>query len=112
MPRRRVRQPTPVSLPGESNGQRSWAGYGPRCCRESDTTERLSTHIHTHTVCISGASYFSLIPHTRVSFWHENHGEAKKTMGLKLSQAMSHRTQNFQSPCGPGNPSTHGWLEL
>ena len=49
MPQRRVRQPTPVSLPGESNGQRSWAGYGPWCCRESDTTERLSTHIHTHT---------------------------------------------------------------
>ena len=37
-------QPTPVFLPGESHGQRSLAGYSPRGCKESDTTERL-----THT---------------------------------------------------------------
>ena len=35
-------QPTPVFLPGESHGQRSLAGYSPRGCIESDTTERLS----------------------------------------------------------------------
>ena len=35
---------TPVFLPGESHGQRSLAGYSPRCCKELDTTERL-----THT---------------------------------------------------------------
>ena len=28
-----------VSLPGESHGQRSLAGYSPRGCKESDTTE-------------------------------------------------------------------------
>ena len=33
-------------LPGESHGQRSLAGYSPRSCKESDTTERLTyTHI-------------------------------------------------------------------
>ena len=32
-------QPTPVSLPKESHGQRSLAGYGPRGCKESDTNE-------------------------------------------------------------------------
>ena len=48
MPRRRARQPTPVSLPGESHGQRSWAGYSPRGRRESDITERAHTHTHTH----------------------------------------------------------------
>ena len=37
-------QPTPVSLPGESHGQRSLVGYSPRGRKESDTTE------HTHTV--------------------------------------------------------------
>ena len=36
---RRAQQPTPVFLPGESNGQRSRAGYSPRGCKESDTTE-------------------------------------------------------------------------
>ena len=32
-------QPTPVFLPGESHGQRSLAGYNPKGCKESDTTE-------------------------------------------------------------------------
>ena len=34
-PWRRKRQPIPVFLPGESHGQRSLAGYDPRCCKES-----------------------------------------------------------------------------
>ena len=40
-PRRRNWQPTPVSLPGESLGQWSLAGYSPRGPKELDTTERL-----------------------------------------------------------------------
>ena len=36
-------QPTPLFLPGESNGQRSLAGCDPWACKESDTTE----HAHT-----------------------------------------------------------------
>ena len=47
IPWRRKWQPTPVFLPGESHGQRSLAGYSPRGCKESDTTEQLSTQ-HTH----------------------------------------------------------------
>ena len=43
----------PVLLPGESHGQRSLEGYSPPDRKESDTTERLSTHIGTHTTCIS-----------------------------------------------------------
>ena len=41
-------QPTSVSLPGKSHGQRSLAGYSPWGCKELDKTERL-TRIHTHT---------------------------------------------------------------
>ena len=37
--RRRKWQPTPVSLPGESHGQRSLVGYSPWGCKESDMTE-------------------------------------------------------------------------
>ena len=33
------------------HGQRSLAGYSPWSRKESDTTERLNTHKHTHT-CI------------------------------------------------------------
>ena len=35
-------KPIPVFLPGKSHGQRSLAGYSLWCCKESDTTERLS----------------------------------------------------------------------
>ena len=36
-------QPTPVSLLGESQGRRSLAGYRPWGCKESDTTDHLTT---------------------------------------------------------------------
>ena len=34
---------TPVSLPGNPNGQRSLEGYSPWGHKEADTTEQLST---------------------------------------------------------------------
>ena len=40
-------QPTPVFLPGESHGQRSLAGYGPRSPREADMTEHSLTQTPT-----------------------------------------------------------------
>ena len=43
IPQKRKRQPTPVSLPGESHGQRSLEGYSPWGQKRSDRTERLST---------------------------------------------------------------------
>ena len=36
-------QPTPVFLPGEFHGQRSLVGYSPWGCKESDTTELLTS---------------------------------------------------------------------
>ena len=39
IPWRRAWQPTPVSLPGESHGQKSLEGYSPWVCTESGTTE-------------------------------------------------------------------------
>ena len=36
-------QPTPVPLPEKSHGQKSLADYSPKSCKESDTTEKLST---------------------------------------------------------------------
>ena len=40
---RRKWQPTPVFLPGKSQGQRILVGYSPWGCKESDKTEQLST---------------------------------------------------------------------
>ena len=48
IPWRRAWQPTPVFLPGESHGQGSLAGCSSWGCKESDTTEQLNTHTHTH----------------------------------------------------------------
>ena len=42
---RRKLQPTPLFLPGKFHGQRSLEGYRPWVHKESDTTQRLSTHI-------------------------------------------------------------------
>ena len=39
LPWRRVWQPTPVFLPGESHGQRSLVGYSPGGHKELDTAE-------------------------------------------------------------------------
>ena len=41
IPWRRKWQPTPVFLPGESHGQRSFTGYSPQGCKMLDTTEWL-----------------------------------------------------------------------
>ena len=43
-PWRRKWQPTPVFLPGKSQGQRSLVGYSAWGCKGSDTTEHACTH--------------------------------------------------------------------
>ena len=39
IPWRRAQQPTPIFLPGKSQGWRSLAGYSPKGLTESDATE-------------------------------------------------------------------------
>ena len=52
---RRKWQPTPVFLPGESQGRGNLVGYNPRSHKELDTTDRLTyTHTHTHPYMITG----------------------------------------------------------
>ena len=45
-PWRREQQPPPVFLPGKFHGPRRLVNYSPWSCKESDTTELLSTLIH------------------------------------------------------------------
>ena len=47
---RRQWHPTPVRLPGKSQGQRSLVGCSPWGCYESDTTEQL--HFHFLVSCV------------------------------------------------------------
>ena len=51
IPWRRKWQPTPVFLPGKSQGQRSLAGYGSWDHKESDMTE--CAHTHTQSIVLN-----------------------------------------------------------
>ena len=63
-------QPTPVSLPGESHGQRSLAGYSPWDRKELDRTELLNTHTHTHTHTLNSPSVQScFFPLSSITYW-------------------------------------------
>ena len=71
-------KPTPVFLPGKFHEQRSLAGYSPRGPKESDTTERLSTHAQSHPAC--GGD--------RVNCYHL-HVDSKTSVGATLSMSSS-----------------------
>ena len=62
IPWRRAWQPTLVSLPGDSHGQRSLAGYRPWGSKEPDMTQHLNTHIPT---CIQGKQLESKIQYLK-----------------------------------------------
>ena len=58
-PWRRAWQPTPVFLPGESQGQRGPAGYGPQGHKQLDTTEATQhTRMHIYTYIFKLATPF------------------------------------------------------
>ena len=58
IPWRRIWLPTPLFLPGDFHGQMSLAGYSPWRCKESDTTDGLSTQLSTvYTVSNKYHSY-------------------------------------------------------
>ena len=68
IPWRRKWQPTLVFFPGEFHGQRSLVGCSLRGRKESDTTERPSTH--THAVHVLECGLHSLGPHFPGSLFH------------------------------------------
>ena len=58
---RRQWQPTPVLLPGQSQGRRSLVGYSPWGRWESDTTERLHFTFHFHALDKAMATHSSVL---------------------------------------------------
>ena len=75
IPWRREWQPTLVFLPGESHGQSGLAGYSPRGCKESDTTEATE-----HT--LEGLSPQGKPP------WQEAEGARRHRWHLFLGKTM------------------------
>ena len=64
IPWKRIWQPTPESLPGESHGQRSLTGCSPLGGKESDTTE-VTQHALTHHRNI-GVARETPLPHSLI----------------------------------------------
>ena len=60
IPGRRVWQPTPVFLPGESHRQRSLVGYSPWGHKESDTTEAIEYAHGRQGEVVMGVQYSCL----------------------------------------------------
>src|SRR5574337_449816 len=91
---RRKWQPTPVFLPGESQGQGSLVGFRLWGRKESDTTERL--HFHFSLSCIGGGNGNPLQcsclenPRDGGAWWAAIYGVAQSWTRLKrLSRSSS-----------------------
>ena len=82
-------QPTPVLLPGESQGGRSLVGYSPWGGKESDTTERLSFPFLFLFMCIF-ACILSLFSRVRLfaTPWTVAH-QAPLSMGFSRQEYWS-----------------------
>ena len=84
LPWRRKWKPAPVFLPGKFHGQRSLVGYSPRGHKESDTTECMSIHTHTHT-------RFTI---------------KERIISFPLILALPNDSDSKESACNAGDPSS------
>ena len=86
-------EPTPVFLPGESQGQRSLVGCSPWGRTELDTTEWL--HFHSSRSCIGEGNGNPLQcsclenPRDRGAWWAAVHGVAQSQTQLKWLSSSS-----------------------
>ena len=95
MSQRRQWHPTPVLLPGKSNGWRSLVGCSPWGQEESDTTERL--HFHFSLSCIGEGNGNPLQcsclenPRDGGAWWAAIYGVAQSRTRLKRLSSSSSR---------------------
>ena len=94
---RRKWQPTPVFLPGESQGQESLLGYRLWVCTESDKTEWL--HFHCSLSCIGEGNGNPLQgsclenPRDGGAWWAAIYGVTQSRTRLKRLSSSSWETQ-------------------
>ena len=99
---RRQWQPTPVLLPGKSNGRRSLVGCSPWGHGESDTTERL--HFHFSLSCIGEGNGNPLqcscleYPRDGGAWWAAVYGVAQSQTRLKRLSSSSIRMKSGSNP--------------
>ena len=93
-------QPTPVFLPEKSYGQRSLAGYSPKECKESDTTERLHMHEHKSYMRTILCPDFSTQHNQIILLFYRNCHKRKQRNGndhMELSGEVE--TEGEENPC-------------
>ena len=84
-PSRRVWQPTPVFLAGESHGERSLVGYCPQGHKESDMTEATCTHTHT---CAYAWKYM----HECINVWFYRPAKMQLRKNLAKNESLMFRS--------------------
>ena len=120
-------QPTPVFLPGRSQGQRSLTGYSPWGRKEWDTSEHTHarTHIHTHTHThlqiafhmpgsrLRNKTFLTPVLHLREQTWRNRVTCSESQIQESSDQRLTHRqpgsgahTLNCDLGLLPGAPPT------
>ena len=97
--RRRQWQPTPVLLPGKSNGQRSLVGYSPWGQEESDTTEWLHFHFSLSSTGKGNGNPLQCSclenPRDGGAWWAAVYGVAQSRTRLKRLSSSSKTVPNY-----------------
>ena len=96
---RRKWQPTPVFLPGDSQGQRSLVGYHLWGYTESDTTERLQFHFSLSHIGEGSGTPLQCSclenPKDREASWAAVYGVVQSRTELKRLSSSSRQVSHF-----------------
>ena len=101
-PQRKTWQPTPVLLPGKAHGKKSPVGYSSWGCKESDTTERLTSswnnpfqlwHRYQHSTQWQNSDYCIDCPYNR--FGSTSDSDVISPPSLPIPHHPSHMTASL-----------------
>ena len=132
IPGRRKRKPTPIILPGKSNGQRSLEGYSPRAAKKSDTTEQLNSKNNQRLSCtelsdsnLQALNHYSLGKSEQTSFfqvaWQRRYkviasfqmdGRRVKQMLLTLARHSLSSCKDKDALDGESKPWDNRWYQV
>ena len=94
-------QPTPVSLPEKTYGQRSLAaGYSPKGCKESDTPEWLHTHEHkSYMHTILGPDFSTQHNQIMLLFYRKCRKRKQRNGNDHMELSGEVETEGQENPC-------------
>ena len=105
---RRAWLPTPASLPGESHGQRSLAGYSPPGHKESDTTERLTLSVFNTPITRSHPGGSKQQSGCRSDPWHRHEPGCRQGLISELGELLTAQWLRVHAVSAGGSGSIPG----